>query len=289
MRARSIKPGFFKNEDIAECSPFARLLFPGLWMLADREGKLEYRPKRIKAEVFPFDNVDVAALVSELEARGLVKTYFVGGCEYLWIIKFADHQRPHQNEQPSTIPNYSNVDEALVTKVQSTCNQGNKRFALDTSSLTPSSLTASNLDAFEDKGSSGAADAAPCARAPKRPDCPYQEILALYHELLPQLPTVQNFTANAKATMRARWNESAETQSLTYWRRVFVTVAASDFLMGKVKDFRCPGLLWIIGPKNFAKIVNGAYSNHGPRTGSSLTDGNLRACQDFLESRKVQQ
>ena len=143
--------------------------------------------------------------------------------------------------------------------------------------------------ASEDRCSSGAADAAPCARAPKRPDCPYQEILALYHELLPQLPTVQNFTANAKATMRARWNESAETQSLTYWRRVFVTVAASDFLMGKVKDFRCPGLLWIIGPKNFAKIVNGAYSNHGPRTGSSLTDGNLRACQDFLESRKVQQ
>lgn len=139
MRARSIKPGFFKNENIAECSTFARLLFPGLWMLADREGKLEYRPKRIKAEVFPFDNVDVSALVSELEAHGLVKAYTVDGISYLWIVKFTEHQRPHQNETASTIPNYSSTDEGLATKVQSTCDQGNNRFALDTSSLTPSS------------------------------------------------------------------------------------------------------------------------------------------------------
>jgi hypothetical protein len=140
-----------------------------------------------------------------------------------------------------------------------------------------------------DGDSSVAADAAPCARVPKRPDCPYQEIIALYHELLPQLPTVQSFTENSKATLRARWNESAETRDLAYWRRVFVTVAASDFLMGKVKDFRCPGLLWIIGPKNFAKIVNGAYSNNGPRTGSALTDGNMRAAQAWLEEQGVSQ
>lgn len=55
MRARNIKPGFFKNEDISECSPSARLLFIGLWMLADREGRLEYRPKRWKGELFPYE------------------------------------------------------------------------------------------------------------------------------------------------------------------------------------------------------------------------------------------
>ncbi len=108
-------------------------------MLADREGRLEYRPKRIKAEVFPFDDLDVAALVAELQAHGLVKVYSVGCASYLWIVKFTEHQRPHQNETASTIPSYSSDDEGLATMVQSTCDQGSKHFALNPSSLIPSS------------------------------------------------------------------------------------------------------------------------------------------------------
>ena len=73
MRARDIKPGFFKNDQLAECSMAARLLFPGLWMLADREGRIENRPRKIKAEIFPFDDMDVAELLSELEKAGLIR------------------------------------------------------------------------------------------------------------------------------------------------------------------------------------------------------------------------
>ncbi len=51
MRARGIKPAFFKNEELAELGTVAQLLFIGLWCLADREGRLEDRPKRIGAEV----------------------------------------------------------------------------------------------------------------------------------------------------------------------------------------------------------------------------------------------
>ena len=53
-RAKNIKPGFFTNEQLAECSFAARLLFVGLWTLADREGRLEDRPRRIRAQVFPY-------------------------------------------------------------------------------------------------------------------------------------------------------------------------------------------------------------------------------------------
>ena len=69
MRTRDIKPGFYFNEDLAECSCWARLIFPGLWMLADREGRLEYRPKRIKAQLLPYDGEDMAVLIGELEER----------------------------------------------------------------------------------------------------------------------------------------------------------------------------------------------------------------------------
>lgn len=107
MRARNIKPGFFKNEQLADCSAFARLLFPGLWMIADRDGCLEYRPKRWKAEVFPYDDIDCAVLCAELENAGLVTRYAVGGNEYIFIPKFKDHQNPHKNEPESGIPPYT--------------------------------------------------------------------------------------------------------------------------------------------------------------------------------------
>lgn len=68
-RARNIKPGFFANEDLAECDPLARLLFAGLWCLADREGRLEDRPKRIRAELLPYDSCDADELLNQLQAK----------------------------------------------------------------------------------------------------------------------------------------------------------------------------------------------------------------------------
>jgi hypothetical protein len=82
--------------------------------------------------------------------------------------------------------------------------------------------------------------------------------------------------------LRARWAEQPGHQSLDFWRSLFASISASDFLMGRAKDWRCPGLLWIIGPRNFAKILNGHYGNHGPSTGSTLTDANTRAAQQWL-------
>ena len=64
-RARNIKPGLYKNEDLAECSVWARYIFPGMWMLADREGRLEDRPKRIKGELLPYDSIEVEPLLVE--------------------------------------------------------------------------------------------------------------------------------------------------------------------------------------------------------------------------------
>src|SRR5262244_3073085 len=54
IRARNIKPGIFKNELLGAADPLLTLLFEGLWCMADREGRLEDRPLRIKAEIFPY-------------------------------------------------------------------------------------------------------------------------------------------------------------------------------------------------------------------------------------------
>ena len=104
MRARSLKPGFFKNEKLAELHPLARLLFAGLWLIADREGRLDDRPKRIKAECLPYDNCNTEKLLRELASFGFILRYAANGENYIQIINFAKHQDPHVKERSSTIP-----------------------------------------------------------------------------------------------------------------------------------------------------------------------------------------
>jgi len=155
-RARNIKPGFFKNEVLGGLPFEDRLTFVGLWTLADREGRLEDRPSRIRIEIFPFDpKVNVNSCLDRLHAAGLVRRYHADGGEYLFIPMFKKHQRPHANEAESEIPPYSfqqdtqkNLlpkserllprSQALATKVESacyqnpsTCDHGDKRFALN--------------------------------------------------------------------------------------------------------------------------------------------------------------
>jgi hypothetical protein len=103
-RARSLKPGFFRNEDLIELNPLARLLFAGLWTLADRAGRLEDRPKRIKIEILPADNCDVDEFLGQLAEKGLIERYRVGAENFIAIPKWGKHQNPHINEVPSTIP-----------------------------------------------------------------------------------------------------------------------------------------------------------------------------------------
>jgi hypothetical protein len=103
-RARNIKPGFFKNDLLAECNPLARILFTGLWCEADREGRLEDRPKRLKVECLPYDDCDVDELLNELVDREFITRYEVDGKKYIAVNEFLKHQNPHAREVPSSIP-----------------------------------------------------------------------------------------------------------------------------------------------------------------------------------------
>lgn len=109
-RSRNIKPGFFRNEHLGVVSPCARLLFAGLWCWADREGRLEDRPARLKAEILPYDPVDVDSLLTELAAQtengypALLIRYESNGHKYLQIMNFHKHQTPYYKEPESQIP-----------------------------------------------------------------------------------------------------------------------------------------------------------------------------------------
>ena len=66
MRIRSLKPDFFIDEDIAELKPLMRLFYQGLWCAADKSGRLEDRPKKLKVQILPYDNIDPEKMLNIL-------------------------------------------------------------------------------------------------------------------------------------------------------------------------------------------------------------------------------
>lgn len=105
MRIRTVKPDFFLDERLAVLSCAHRLLFQGLWLIADREGRLEDRPRRIQATIFPYDHkLDVPAMLSELVEGGFIRRYEVDGETFIDIPGFLKHQRPNAREPQSVIP-----------------------------------------------------------------------------------------------------------------------------------------------------------------------------------------
>jgi hypothetical protein len=116
-RTRLIKPGFFTNDLLAEVSPIGRLLFAGLWTISDRAGRLEDRPKRIKAEVLPFDSANVDRLLGELEKRGFISRYESAGQKIIQIVAFTRHQSPHPKEPTSKLPA---MGEPVASRLQDT-------------------------------------------------------------------------------------------------------------------------------------------------------------------------
>lgn len=104
-RARNIKPGLFKNEILGVADPLYTLLFEGLWVLADREGRMEDRPLRIKAEVFPYrDGLNVDEMLNWLQDNGFIRRYTSRGKKCIVVCEFVKHQNPHKNESESELP-----------------------------------------------------------------------------------------------------------------------------------------------------------------------------------------
>jgi hypothetical protein len=82
-RIRTIKPEFFTHEELFDLEEReglpVRLAFIGLWTICDREGRFKWRPRSIKAQILPYDNVDFSRVLDALATRGFVVRYASDG------------------------------------------------------------------------------------------------------------------------------------------------------------------------------------------------------------------
>lgn len=108
-RCRNIKPALFENEILGQMPGDTVLCFAGLWCLADREGRLEDRPMRIKAKIFPYRDVVVEEALKQLSEGGFIIRYQIGNDAFIQVVNFLKHQHPHHKEQGSVIPASSNL------------------------------------------------------------------------------------------------------------------------------------------------------------------------------------
>lgn len=238
-RARNIKPGFAKNEDLAECSFAARLCFALLPTLADREGRLEDRPKRIKGELFPFDSIEVDPLLAELAKHGFIERYAAEGRGLIQIIAFHKHQHPHHKEPESDLPPPPSLRLAgdgkwVKPEALPSCDDGQALGfgGLHEPKAPDKTETSPGLDPprVDLQGGSNPADSGALipergfrsadpggipeptalvasASPPRLPPCPTDELIALFHRHLPTLPRVEIVNDGRRKHLTARWRD----------------------------------------------------------------------------------
>lgn len=105
-RIRTIKPSFFRSDDVSALPLRARLTWIGLWTQCDDQGRMKDHARLIKADVWPLDAVSLADIESDLETlaeHGRIARYEVDGQRYLEITNWREHQAI-QKPTPSKIP-----------------------------------------------------------------------------------------------------------------------------------------------------------------------------------------
>lgn len=114
-RIRTIKPEFFLHEGLydleEETSLPVRIAFAGLWTQADREGRFKWRPRQLKTQILPYDDVDFSRVLDALLTRGFIGKYAVEGYEYGYVPGFLDHQVINNRERDSSLPEPNEINE----------------------------------------------------------------------------------------------------------------------------------------------------------------------------------
>lgn len=282
-RSRNIKPGFFTNDVLGELPALTRLLFAGMWTICDRAGRVEDRPKKIKAEVLPYDDCDPEAMLQDLEKHGFILRYTAGGISAIQVLAWDKHQNPHVKEAASTIP-------APIEHSASTVQSPDKERPLperaglipDSGFLIPdSSPLIPSIEPTALVGSPPASvESAPPAQVVKLTDrripCPADQLLEAFHAECPTLPRVIKLNDKRKTHLTARWREvdaeskfSSADDGIEVFRGVFRKVNGSDFLTGRAKQ---NGRSWSASfdwlfesSTNFLKVCEGQYDNEPPR------------------------
>ncbi len=98
--------------------------------------------------------------------------------------------------------------------------------------------------------------------------CPYQEIISLFHEICKSYPKLRAISGNRRKAVSARWREYPKLET---FRELFTKAERSSFMKGKNNRDWTADFDWMMKASNMAKILEGKYDdkNEQPRTSNN--------------------
>ena len=88
-----------------------RIAFIGLWCAADKEGRFRWEPRRLKAQILPYDDCDFSRVLDALATRGFLVKYRVKDALLGAIPSWKRHQIINNKERSSQLPEPSDSEQ----------------------------------------------------------------------------------------------------------------------------------------------------------------------------------
>jgi hypothetical protein len=107
-RIRTVKPELFRHEALFEAEQKSglplRLAYIGIFTACDREGRFKWKPRALKLDVIPYDDVDFSRVLDALVTYGFIVKYEFEGNQFGCIPSWNTHQVINNRESTSILP-----------------------------------------------------------------------------------------------------------------------------------------------------------------------------------------
>ncbi len=276
MAQRLIRDDMLDSERVQTLPVDARWLYVSLLLTADDLGLLEVANFKL-ARRAGIDQKSIPVLTQLLADADLVRLYQADGKTYGFLPRFRQRLQIKRLRHPMPPLALLADDEDALKKINDlTANPRLESSGQPESTVIQPPEPELELEPEEEKPIEPSVLSGNFVPGPRSaggyrvPECPYGEIVDLYHELLPAAPRVVVRSKGREALIRARWAQVCgeerwgKAEGLEFFADFFTGVASSKFLTGRVSTRdRTPfvaDLEWLMKPSNFTKTLEGRYA-----------------------------
>lgn len=233
-RKRMIDPSIWQSEDFGKLSTLAKIVFIGLFSLADDEGRGRCNPVYLKSTLFPYEenirSADIDKTLSEISSNMSVVLYSCDGSSYYSLLSWDTFQKIDRPSQ-SKIPEYNENTMELLFDEHST---NNRR------TIAPNKKKKRKEDNRKEKEE-------------KR-----NEIKDIYNSVCTKLPQVQKLTEKRNKAIDKFLEEFTEEQ----FKNICEIANSTDFLIGENDNGWKANFDFLMRTDKATNVLEGRYNDN---------------------------
>lgn len=245
-RKRMIDPNIWQSEDFSRLSTLAKLVFIGLFSLADDEGRGRCNPVYLKSTLFPYEegirSADIDKTLSEISSNMSVIFYSCDGSNYYSLYNWNTWQKIDRPSE-SKIPEYV---ENTMEKLFAEHSTNNRRGFVPNKNRIENNKNKNKIEK-EDKR---------------------KEIVEIYNASCTNLPAVQKVTDKRNKQI----DEFIKNFTIEQFKEICCIANNSDFLTGKNDRGWKADFDFVLRIDKATKILEGKYNNAKPSSMSSIQE-----------------